>query len=697
MVPADCRIVAFDGTLYTDQAGLTGESDPVKKNLGDMCYVTTGVLRGDAFLMVVDTGRQTFVGRTMSLVQGKKDNRRPRHVKEHDAVLQAIGTSMLAVAATPILLRGLFVESAESSLQILQLAASLAIVAANFVGSSTVSSYRAIGASRLLEDGGIVQALTGIESLAGIEILCSDKTGTITENRLTLLEPYCVSYDAEDLILTACLSSSPDKKDLDSIDRAIAMALKQYPQAKANLDRYKVLDWQPVDVKTKRMQCLVESPLGERLLCVKGAPRAILELCLQDQPDKVTIEEKFKNAVADFANRGLRTLGIARKRENGIWELLGAAPLFDPPRFDTISALKVAKELGVSVKIFTGDAAAIAKSTVQSIGIGSNIFDANSIGDGGQTPPPELIERIEMADGYAEVFGVRKERIVGTLQKCGHLVAATGDGENDVPTIRRADCGIAVHGATERAQDASDIVFQKRPGLWPMVRAIQTSRQIFQQVHNFIAQQMILTLHIFLVMLWYFAVYGEVLNLRMLIFGTHASGLARLFFSSSSADIPFSKVPIRWSSRRLLTEVIPLAMTTTAGSCLGVSAISSQGASTLTHKMLGDSQRILATRSQVLSLSIVLSGHWMPLLMHTDGRFWAYKQNMKALCGLLFVDFLVTLLCITGWTSQENQLRVILAIWIWFVSVGTFGVAAAVRRATFDGQLLKRQLTTINT
>ena len=676
----------MENTLHVDQSSITGEDKPVEKQLGDTCYITTGVVRGDAYLMVIGTGYQTFVGRTLSLIGDPMPERQSsgkatmsRNVIEYHGVLRSVGCTASALSLAPIAVNWIFSSLSHSWQQILELVVDLTIVAVPASLNIIIPAYHGRGLMRLSDGGGLVNGqANGVESLAGIDVLCSDKTGTITENKLSVLEPYCISCNPEDLITIACLSNSPDEQNLDPIDQAMAESLEQYPQAKANSKRYEVLSWQPFDVETKRIQSLVKSPDGERMLCVKGAPKALLELYLQDHPDKDDVREKYTSMASDFAGRGLRSLAIARKRGNNKWDLLGLAPFLDLPRSDTASAVSVARTLGVSVKMFAGDSAAVAGSTTQRIGMGANILDAESIDGGEDAPDPKTAARIEAADAYAELDPVHKEKIVRVLQSRGHLVAATGDGVADVPILRRADCGIAVEGAAEKAQSAADIVFNKDPGLASIVRAMQTSRQTFQQVYNYIAYRTTLSLHVMLVMLWYFAAFTEILDVRLLILDIHISDVIALALVSDTATTPFSKSPQRWNFRKLVADLMPLTIILALGSWLSVLMISDQEAN---------------TRSQVLFLQIVLSDHWMSFLIPTNGRFWAYTQNRRVVWILLCVDLLATLLCIIGWAGQGHGISVLEASWAWLVSFGTFSAAAGLRCVISDGQLLNRPLS----
>ena len=234
----------MDSTLYIDQSNITGDSDHVKKYHGDICYAGSGVVGGDALLMVVGTSYHTFLGRTSFLIGNPMPDRQsvrpvavPRHVLEYNRALRSIGGTLCALSLAPVSIGWIFSNSTCSSHQILGLAVGLAIVAIPVSQNIILPIYRGRGTTRLADDGGLVNGteLMGVESLAGVDTLCCDKTGTITENCLTVLDPYCISCDPEDVIVTACLTSSPDKQNLDPIDQAMAAALEQYPQAKAKV------------------------------------------------------------------------------------------------------------------------------------------------------------------------------------------------------------------------------------------------------------------------------------------------------------------------------------------------------------------------------------------------------------------------------------------------------------------------------
>lgn len=381
-------------------------------------------------MVVTATGDNTFVGRAASLVASASGG--TGHFTE---VLNGIGTILLILVIFTLLLVWISSFYRSNSIDvILSFTLAITIIGVPVGLPAVVTTTMAVGAAYLARKQAIVQKLSAIESLAGVEILCSDKTGTLTKNKLSLSEPFTVAgVDPEDLMLTACLAASRKKKGIDAIDKAFLKALKYYPRAKSVLSKYKVVDFHPFDPVSKKVQALVESPQGERIICVKGAPLFVLRTVEEDHAIPPEIDEAYKNKVAEFATRGFRSLGVARKRGEGSWEILGIMPCSDPPRHDTYRTVNEAKGLGLSIKMLTGDAVGIARETSRQLGLGTNVYNAErlGLGGGGEMPGSEVYDFVEAADGFAEVFPQHKFNVVEILQQRGYLVAMTGDGKRD--------------------------------------------------------------------------------------------------------------------------------------------------------------------------------------------------------------------------------------------------------------------------
>ena len=256
-----------------------------------------------------------------------------------------------------------------------------------------------------------------------------------------------------------------------------------------------MVHFQPFDPVHKRTEATVKGADGDEFKVTKGAPQVILALSANAGQVKPDVEK----AVNEFAARGFRSLGVARADQEGEWQFLGVLSLFDPPREQARTTIASAREMGVKIKMVTGDALAIARETAGKLGLGANILDASGFGDTKQHETAQLAESIEKADGFAQVFPEHKFHIVDVLQQRGHIVGMTGDGVNDAPALKKADCGIAVSGATDAARAAASIVLMT-PGLSVIVDAIKESRKIFQRMNSYAIYRIAETLRVLLFM-----------------------------------------------------------------------------------------------------------------------------------------------------------------------------------------------------
>lgn len=410
-----------------DQSAITGESLAVDKFMGDVVYYTTGCKRGKAYAVAITSAKHSFVGRTAMLVQGAKDQ---GHFK---AIMNSIGTALLVIVVFWILLAwiGGFYHHLKiatpmwSSVSLLHYALILLIVGVPVGLPVVTTTTLAVGAAYLAKQKAIVQKLTAIESLAGVDILCSDKTGTLTANQLSIREPYVAEgQDVNWMMACAALASSHNVKSLDPIDKVTILTLKRYPKARDILRGNWVTEkFTPFDPVSKRITTICHLD-GEKYVCAKGAPKAILNL---SECDKETAN-LFRDKATEFARRGFRSLGVAYQKNDGPWILLGLLSMFDPPREDTAQTIVEAQQLGVPVKMLTGDAIAIAKETCKMLALGTRVYNSQKLIHGGLsgTTQHDLVER---ADGFAEVFPEHKYQVVEMLQQRGHLTAMTGDGE----------------------------------------------------------------------------------------------------------------------------------------------------------------------------------------------------------------------------------------------------------------------------
>lgn len=667
IIPADGRLVTDEGYLQVDQSAITGESLAVDKHKGDTCYASSAVKRGECFIIVTATGDNTFVGRAAALVNAASSG--TGHFTE---VLNGIGTVLLVLVIFTLL--AVWISSFYRSngiVKILQFTLAITIIGVPVGLPAVVTTTMAVGAAYLAKKDAIVQKLSAIESLAGVEILCSDKTGTLTKNKLSLAEPYCVAgVEPDDLMLTACLAASRKKKGIDAIDKAFLKALKFYPRAKSALTKYKVVHFRPFDPVSKKVSAVVESPQGERIICIKGAPLFVLRTVEEDHPIPEEIDTAYKNKVAEFATRGFRSLGVARKRGEGSWEILGIMPCSDPPRHDTARTINEAKSLGLSIKMLTGDAVGIARETSRQLGLGTNVYNAErlGLGGGGDMPGSEVYDFVEAADGFAEVFPQHKYNVVEILQQRGHLVAMTGDGVNDAPSLKKADTGIAVEGASDAARSAADIVFLA-PGLSAIIDALKTSRQIFHRMYAYVVYRIALSLHLEIFLGLWILIRNESLNLQLVVFIAIFADIATLAIAYDNA--PFSKTPVKWNLPKLWGMSLLLGVVLAVGTWIALTTI-----------FVGGEGRGIAQnfgiRDEILFLQISLSENWLIFITRANGPFWSSIPSWQLTAAILLVDIVATFFCLFGWFQGGHYTSIVAVVRIWVFSFGVFCVMAGV-------------------
>ncbi|XVF13440.1 hypothetical protein REPUB_Repub08aG0208000 [Reevesia pubescens] len=498
IIPADARLLQGD-PLKIDQSALTGESLPVTKHPGGGVYSGSTCKQGEIEAVVIATGVHTFFGKAAHLVDTTT------HVGHFQQVLTAIGNFCICSIAVGMVIEIIVIYGIQGRAYRTGIDNLLVILIGGIpIAMPTVLSVTmAIGSHRLSQQGAITKRMTAIEEMAGMDVLCSDKTGTLTLNKLTvdknLIEVFVNNVEKDIVVLMAARASRLENQD--AIDAAIVGVLADPKEARAEITEVHFLPFNPTD---KRTALTYFDKAGKMHRVSKGAPEQILNLAW----NKSDIEKRVHSVIDKFAERGLRSLAVARQQvpagtkdsAGGPWEFVGLLPLFDPPRHDSAETIRRALDLGVSVKMITGDQLAIAKETGRRLGMGTNMYPSSSLlGDEkneaiGALPIDELIEN---ADGFAGVFPEHKFSIVKRLQAKKHIVGMTGDGVNDAPALKKADIGIAVADSTDAARSASDIVLTE-PGLSVIISAVLTSRAIFQRMKNYTIYAVSITIRIVL-------------------------------------------------------------------------------------------------------------------------------------------------------------------------------------------------------
>jgi H+-transporting ATPase len=483
----------------------------------------------------------------------------------------------------------------------------------------------AVGARLLAKKEAIVSRLAAIEELAGTDVLCSDKTGTLTQNRLTLGEPFSVNdISAGEVVLNAALASRAENQD--TIDLAVLGGLKD----DAALQGYQVVHFQPFDPVHKRTEATIKAEDGSTFQVAKGAPQMILELSANVGQVKSVVDE----AVDGFAKRGFRSLGVARTDIQGQWQFLGVLPLFDPPREDSKTTIATARQMGVTVKMVTGDQLAIARETAGQLGMGTNILDAGGFGDTKHHETSQLAESIEKADGFAQVFPEHKFHIVDVLQQRGHIVGMTGDGVNDAPALKKADCGIAVSGATDAARAAASIVLLT-PGLSVIIDAIKESRKIFQRMNSYAIYRIAETLRVLLFM-----------TLAILIFNFYpltAVMIVMLALLNDGAilsiaydNVHYKDKPETWNMRMVLGVATVLGV---------IGPVAAFGLFYVAERVYHLDRPHIQT---LMYLMLSVAGHLTIFLTRTRGPFWSIRPARVLWVAVLGTQIVATLIAVYG-------------------------------------------------
>ncbi len=667
IIPADAKLMKGD-PIQVDQSALTGESLPVEKKAEDVVYSGSIVSQGEIEALVYATGKSTYFGKTAELVeQTHKTSHFQRAVLKIGDYLIVIALTLVILILTVALFRG------DRILTTLQFALILTVAAVPVAMPAVLSVTMAVGAKLLAAKQAIVSRLASIEEMAGVDVLCSDKTGTLTKNQLTLGDPYCVeNITNETLILHASLASRSE--DNDTIDQAVIEGLKD----RKVLEKYQIVHFQPFDPVHKRTEAEVKESDKKIYKVAKGAPQVIMAMSANAE----SLKSKIDEVTHKFAAKGFRSLGIASTYESGKWRFEGILPLFDPPREDSRSTIETAKQMGVRVKMVTGDQVAIGKEIAGQLGLGTHILNAELFDDTKQHKAGQLAQSIEDADGFAQVFPEHKYHIVDVLQKEGHITGMTGDGVNDAPALKKADAGIAVSGSTDAARAASDIVLLT-PGLSVIIDAIKESRKIFQRMTSYAIYRIAETIRVLLFMTLSILVFNfyPVTAIMIVLLALLNDGA---ILSIAYDRVVYSKTPERWNMQRVLG----------IATVLGVSGvIASFGLFYLGERVFHLSRDMIQS---FMYLKLSVAGHLTIFVTRTQGPFWSHRPAPILLGAVIGTQMIATLITVYGFFMTPIGWSWALFVWgyalIWFLIADRIKIGAyKIFETTHSGYLIKSQ------
>ncbi|MFZ0388935.1 MAG: plasma-membrane proton-efflux P-type ATPase [Calditrichia bacterium] len=620
VVPADGVLIA-DQHLSTDESALTGESLPVDKEDSDPVLSGTTVKQGEAKVVVVSTGHHTRFARTVELVAGAGQVSHFRRAVMRIGYFLMGGAGFLVLTIiTASILRG------DSVIEVIIFALGLTLAGIPVALPAVLSVTMSIGAGRLAKWKAIVSKLPAMEEMAGLKVLCADKTGTLTKNELELQDPVILSAEDEhDLILAAALTTRRD--EADAIDQAVLSALED----DSELDDYTILAFRSFDPNRKMADADVEYR-GKKFTVAKGAPQAILKLVNADGRERKKISDKVDEMGAD----GFRALGVARKAENRKWEYLGLLSLLDPPREDSEEVVKAAQEHGIDIRMVTGDHLAIARQVSKQLKLGQDVKIASEVFKAGTKPEdPGVIDQVVHADGFAEVTPEHKFNIIKAFQAKDIIIGMTGDGVNDAPALKQADVGIAVPGAADAARSSAALVLTAS-GLGVITRAVEEARRIFERMISYATFRITETIRLLLF-----------ITISVLVFNFYPVTAIMIMLLAILNDIPIIAIawdnaptpphPVRWNMRQVLSMA----------SILGIAGVIS---SFLFYYYLrvhtGFPQDVIQT---MVFLKLLVAGHMTIFLTRTPSAVWDRPfPNLRLFIPLEITQIIGTLIAVYG-------------------------------------------------
>ncbi|KAI1320687.1 hypothetical protein EDD11_010221 [Mortierella claussenii] len=666
IIPADARLLGIgasgvetDSDLLVDQSSLTGESLAVRKKKGEEVFSSTIVKQGQQMAIVTKTGSKTYIGIAAHLMANTKDEGHFQKVIGRIGNFLILFTVLLVVLI--IIFQFITFRNDPVRGQVLKILGPVLIlaVAAIPVGLPTVCSVTmAVGARALAYKQVIVKRLAAVEEMSALSVLCSDKTGTLTKNELTFDEPYlCEGYSAEDLLLYSYLASEFGAND--PIEVAVRSAAEQQvpllrnrPVAEAHrIPGYDISGFVPFNPSVKYTQATVRNKENNTtFLVAKGAPQVMVKLVGGNDP--------AVKAYSAMARRGLRALGVARTvaGTQDQWQLVGLISLLDPPREDSAETIERCQRMGITVKMVTGDQQIIAKEVSRRLGLGQVILDASHIS---HPNVPEFVqsERFYKADGFAEVTPEHKFRIVDVLQKRGLLVGMTGDGVNDAPALKKANVGIAVHGCTDAARSAADIVLLA-PGLSTIIEGVLASRAIFQRMRSYALYRITSTVHFLIFFFVVVLVYDWALPARLLILICILNDAATLVIAVDNAQV--STQPDKWRVGQLIFLSCFLGLLLT-GLSFGHFYYFWNTYGYFPHPE-ADGEAVDRRLDSIMYLHISSAPHFLIFSTRLTGYFWENIPSVLFLVVIIGTQVVALLMVLFGWLTPSVPLLQALAV-----------------------------------
>jgi len=617
-VPADVKVA--DGAVEVDQSSLTGESLAVERKIDDVLLSGSIIARGEITGVVISTGAKTYYGRTVELVQIAKPK---LHMEETISKivrwLLLMVSVLLSIGIALAVLRGMVL------IEILPLAVILLVSAIPVALPTMFTVSMALGSLELAKKGVLVTRLDATEDAAAMDTLCVDKTGTITMNKLSMTDAIALAgYEKQDVILYGALASQ--EANQDPIDLAFISAAKdmQLP-----LSDYVQMRFVPFDPSTKRTESIVEKE-GHSFLVLKGAVNVLINFCKSDEAECATIEKD----VEALSAKGYRVIAVAKGTTEGDAEIVGVAALSDKPRPDSSKLIAKLRDLGISVKMLTGDALPIAREMAHLVGLGGKITTIWNLRD--DVKEGRQLESVETSDGFAEIYPEDKYLIVKSLQSRGHIIGMTGDGVNDAPALRQAEVGIAVSSATDVAKHASSAVLTTA-GLVGIVDLVTAGRMIHQRIDTWIINKIIRTFKRLAFIVLAFILVGQyvvsTLQMTLLLFLSDYVTL-----SLATDKVSYSKKPDSWDITGLVRVGLIL------GTLMVIESLLLLYIGLLRFNLRDNIEQL---RTFVFDF-LVFSGYFTVMTVRERKHFWESKPSKPLALAMTINSIIVSLISTVG-------------------------------------------------
>jgi H+-transporting ATPase len=599
LVPADSKIAA--GEVSVDQSALTGESLPVTASQSGIIYSSSIIKRGEARALVLNTGPNTYFGKTAELVRIAK----PKSHQEQIMSVIVRYSMLVSIAALVMVILDAALTQAVDPLTIVTFALIFLMGSIPVALPAVFAIVLSVGAMQLAKEGALVTRLNSIEDAASMELLCLDKTGTITQNKLSVIDPIPFEgFEADTVAIIAGLASKEELNDV--IDSAVIAYAKKLP---ARTEEYTQVSFTPFDPSTKRSEAIIEHN-GQQFRVVKGAPQIVIPLCKVD-PETV---KNVEGNVESLSAKGYRTLAVAKSADNDLGDLrlVGLLPLADPPRPDSKETIEELRSLGVKPKMLTGDNVAIAREIADQVNVGGRIYQMSKLETSSEEDQAKILDEY---DGLAEIYPEDKYKVVKLLQSRGYMVGMTGDGVNDSPALKQAEVGIAVSNSTDVAKASSSIVLTE-PGLRVILHAIVTSRQIYQRMLTWVVNKVTKVIQFVGVLVlgffWLHHVLLSVLGMVLLVFANDF-----VTMSLATDNVKTAKSPNIWNVKNvtLASLVIGALLVVEAGVIM----------------FIGTSYYLMALGAlqTFVLLTLVFTSQFRVLIVREREHFWSSRPGCE--------------------------------------------------------------------